>query len=152
MIPVQDDGAGAEILNQFLSSHRIVSIDRHFIADGPSSPWSLCVSFLPADGNRLPATAKRPARVDYRDILNDRDFALFAQLRTIRKQLAEAEGVPAYALFTNEHLAAMVQGQIHTVTGLQDLVGVGESRARKYGEPFLAVLRTSLAETPVDAA
>lgn len=104
-IPVQDDGSGADALNQFLSSHRILAIDRHFIADGPNSAWSLCVSFLPADGNRLPATAKRPARVDYRDILNDRDFALFAQLRTIRKQLADAEGVPAYALFTNDHLA-----------------------------------------------
>lgn len=41
-------------------------------------------------------------RIDYKDVLSERDFALYAQLRNLRKFLSEQEGVPTYALFTND--------------------------------------------------
>ncbi|MBI4754199.1 MAG: HRDC domain-containing protein [Betaproteobacteria bacterium] len=46
-------------------------------------------------------------RIDYREVLNEQDFAVFADLRRLRKGLAEQDGVPAYALFTNEQLVAL---------------------------------------------
>ena len=51
----------------------------------------------------------RRGKVDFKEVLSDPEFAVFARLRALRKERADAEGVPAYALFTNEQLAEMVQ-------------------------------------------
>lgn len=87
--------------------------------------------------------AKRPGKLYYREVLNEADFALFARLRALRKDLAEAEGVPAYALFTNEQLAAMVQSGARSPASLLAIDGIGEARVAKYGERFLEVLRAT---------
>ena len=83
-------------------------------------------------------------------MLSDADFAVFAKLREARKTLAEAEGVPAYAVFTNEQLAAMVQQGARSTGGLRAIDGIGEARATKYGEPFLAVLRQAAGPTSLN--
>ena len=46
-------------------------------------------------------------RVDYKEVLSPADFALFAKLRDWRKATAEQEGIPVYAVLTNEQLAAI---------------------------------------------
>jgi len=71
-----DAGQEAEELNAFLSSHRIVSVERHFVLDAANSAWAICVSYLPTAGR--PAPEKR-GRVDYREILPEAEFAIFAQ-------------------------------------------------------------------------
>jgi hypothetical protein len=50
--------------------------------------------------------------VDYKEVMNEADFAVFSRLRDLRKVIAEKEAVPAYAIFTNEQLAAMVTGKV----------------------------------------
>ena len=50
--------------------------------------------------------------------------------------------MPAYALFTNEQLAEMVQRRVRTLAALREIAGVGEARIEKYGEDFLDILRT----------
>ena len=59
-------------------------------------------------------------KVDFKDVLSDPEFAVFARLRALRKEKADAEGVPAYALFTNDQLAEMVQRRVGTVAALRD--------------------------------
>jgi len=142
---MQEAGQEAEELNAFLSSHRIVSVDRHFVLDGANSAWAICVSYLPTAGR--PAPEKR-GRVDYREVLPEAEFATFAKLRSLRKTLAEKEGVPAYALFTNEQLAEMVRRRVVSLNGLEKIEGVGPARCEKYGASFLAVLK---AELPAEA-
>lgn len=141
-IPVHGGDAAADELNRFFGSHRIVAVERSFIQDGANSAWSLCVSFDPA-GEGRPQTGKR-GRIDYREVLNEQDFAVFARLRTLRKDLADREGIPAYALFTNEQLAEMVQRRVQTQTALREIPGIGEARVEKYGEAFLNLLRDAL--------
>jgi superfamily II DNA helicase RecQ len=63
---------------------------------------------------------------------------------TSPKELAEKEGVPAYALFTNEQLADMVKQSITTMAALRNVKGVGPARAAKYGAAFLEVLAEHL--------
>ena len=109
------------------------------MVDGPNSTWAVCVSFDRYGAQRPPA-GKR-ARVDYRDVLDEPEFAVFARLRALRKELAEGEGVPPYALFTNEQLAEMVQRRVVSVAALKEIAGIGEARVEKYGEAFLAVLK-----------
>lgn len=139
IIPIHGGGEAAEEVNRFLASHRVLAVDRSFVQDGANSAWALCIS-VDAPGDR-PQSGKRGAKVDYREVLNEQDFALFAQLRALRKELAEAEGMPAYALFTNDQLAEMVRRRVQSATALQTIPGIGEARARKYGERFLVVMR-----------
>lgn len=76
-------------------------------------------------------------------MLSEPDFVVFAKLRALRKALAEKEGVPAYALFTNEQLAEMVQRRARTLTELREIDGVGEARVEKYGKDFLGILQAA---------
>ncbi|PWC95999.1 HRDC domain-containing protein [Azospirillum sp. TSO5] len=145
-IPVHGGDEAAETLNRFLGGHCNLAIDRSFVQDGGNSAWSLCVSFEPADGGDRPASGgKRATKLNYREILNGQDFALFARRRVLRKELAEAEGVPAYALFTNDQLAAMVQRRVQSRAGLLEIDSVGDARVDKYGARFLALLRPTAA-------
>lgn len=143
------DGAPAEAeLNQFLATHRVLAIERQLVVDGMRSTWAICVSHVegPASSGASPSSPpgdpgkRRAAAVDYRDLLPDDEFQVFVKLRTLRKLLADREGVPAYALFTNEQLAAMVQGQVRSITDLAKLDGVGKARIEKYGAAFVGVL------------
>ena len=139
-IPVHDDGAAMQEVNAFLRANRILSVDRHFVQDGANSVWAICVCYL-GNANRPQAAGAKRAKVDYREVLSEADFAIFAKLRTLRKEMAEREAVPAYALFTNEQLAEMVQRRIRTLSGIREIEGVGEARVEKYGAPFLALLK-----------
>lgn len=134
---------GESELNDFCARHRVASIDKSLVADGTNSYWSFCVGYH--DGaEKLPVGRK--GRIDYREVLNEADFAVFARLRTLRKELAEREGVPAYALFTNEQLAEIVTKRVASLANLQAIDGIGEGKVKKYGEAFLAELKKGLTE------
>lgn len=137
-VPVCDGEVAAEEVNRFLAGHRIIAIDRQFVHDGSNSAWALCVTYV-EPSNR--AAAAERSKIDYREVLAEPDFAVFARLRALRKTLSDREGVPAYALFTNEQLAEMVQRRVRTTTALREIDGIGEARAEKYGEEFLGILR-----------
>jgi superfamily II DNA helicase RecQ len=153
LVPVAAADEAAAELNRFLASHRILAIERQFITDGPNSAWTICVSFDDngTTGTPRPGTGKR-GKVDFKDVLSDAEFAVFARLRALRKEKADAEGVPAYAVFTNEQLAEMVQRRIDSAEELRDIAGVGAGRAEKYGVPFLEVVRQAALPAPVATA
>jgi superfamily II DNA helicase RecQ len=140
----------ARELNQFLASNRVLLLERQFVADGPRSAWAICVSYLDRGGR--PASDREPTkRVDYREVLSAADFAVFAKLRSLRKALADQDGLPAYALFTNEQLATMVRQRTTTLKALEEIPGVGPARVQKHGVAFLEVLKASLAPPSTDA-
>jgi superfamily II DNA helicase RecQ len=141
-IPATTPDEAQEAMNRFCATHRVVHVEKQFVQDAERSYWALCIGYLDQDNGAPPA---RKGKVDYREVFNEQDFALFAQLRSLRKTLAEQEGVPAYALFTNEQLAAMVQNRVASKAELGSIDGVGTARLDKYGEAFLRLLR---ARTP----
>jgi superfamily II DNA helicase RecQ len=147
-VPIHGPAEQAAELNQFLAGHRILSVDRQLIADGANSAWSLCVSYdaSPA-ATRPPVIGKRP-KVDYRELLTPPEFAVFSRLRGLRKEKADAEAVPAYAVFSNEQLLDMVRRRVTTLSALQEIEGVGEARGGKYGDAFLAILRDAALPPP----
>jgi superfamily II DNA helicase RecQ len=98
------------------------------------------VSYLDRGGRPPSETIAR--RIDYRERLSEADFAIYAKLRSLRKSIAERDGLPAYALFTNEQLAAMVQQRVTSLKGLEEIPGVGPARVSKYGAAFLEILRS----------
>ncbi|OAI15621.1 hypothetical protein A1359_09430 [Methylomonas lenta] len=147
--PAQDE------FNRFCLAHRVVNIERQFVADGANAYWALCVTLAVADAS-LPDALKAPdsraksnaggSRVDYKTVLNEQDFALYAALRNWRKSVAEAEGVPVYAVFTNEQLAEIVRRRVDSLTVLGAIDGVGSSRVQRYGLTLLTHFQTALAE------
>lgn len=145
-IPAFDGEAFVDELNRFLAAHRILAVDRQLVQAGTNSAWAVWVSFEPAGESRPPPA--RRGKVDYREVLNQQDFAVFARLRVLRKEMAEREGVPPYNLFTNERLAELVLRRVDSAAAMREIPGVGDARTEKYAEAFLAVLRDALPTAP----
>ena len=141
-IPIQTSEAAEAELNAFLRSHKVLSVVRRWVDQGATSFWAFCVDYLdPATtGGRGSQQSARRGKIDYRQVLNDDDFAAFARLRDLRKEIAQAEGVPVYAVFNNEQLAKMVQQKARTGSDLEAIAGVGDGRIEKYGPRFLEFL------------
>ena len=148
-IPVFESAAAEAELNRFLATHRVLGVERQLVVDGPRSAWAVCVSYAdhaaaaspsvtPTPTANPSATARSLRRVDYRELLSPADFEVFARLRAIRKKIAERDGLPAYAIFTTEQLAAIARGRPGSAAELGRLPGVGKARLEKYGAAFLA--------------
>jgi superfamily II DNA helicase RecQ len=141
-IPINDPGTAATELNGFLRSHKVLSVDRRWVEQGAASFWSFCIDFLEAAANgKAPERAfGSRAKIDYKEVLKPEEFAVFARLRELRKEMAQAEAVPVYTIFTNEQPAQMVRSRATTKAALEKVAGVGDARIEKYGTRFLEVL------------
>ena len=130
-------------LNNFLSSVQVLSVDRQFVDRGENSFWAICVDYLPSSAASAGQAAGRKGRIDYREVLPPEQFAVFAKLRDLRKQLAQAEAVPVYTIFTNDQLAEMVRRRVASKADLEAIAGVGDARVSKYGPQFLALVQAA---------
>jgi ATP-dependent DNA helicase RecQ len=65
---------------------------------------------------------------------------LWNDLRRVRAELAKAHGVPAYVIFHDATLLAMLRALPQDEEELSAISGVGESKLKRYGKDFLAVL------------
>ena len=97
-IPIREPDEGMAELNRFLAGHRILAVDRQFVQDASNSAWAICISFDSGEATQpgRSASMARRGKVDFKDILSEPEFAVFARLRALRKEKADAEGVPAY--------------------------------------------------------
>ena len=68
---------------------------------------------------------------------------LFQSLRTIRKDVADRENVPAYIVFSDKTLLAMATDRPATLEEMLAVPGVGPAKLERYGEVFLAAVRES---------
>jgi ATP-dependent DNA helicase RecQ len=69
------------------------------------------------------------------------DQRLFERLRTMRKQVAAAAGVPPYVVFHDSTLQAIASVKPTTVAALIAIKGIGERKAARYGAAVLAVVQ-----------
>lgn len=145
-IPVRSADWAERELNTFLASHRVLAVDRRWVDQGENSFWAVWVDYLdsPTESSFQSLTASdAKKKVDYKEILSPEDFAVFAQLRALRKELAAEDGVALYNIFTNEQLAQIVQRQTRTLEQLKAISGIGQARIDKYGPRVLELLNTT---------
>jgi superfamily II DNA helicase RecQ len=111
----------------------VLSIDRRWVEQGATSFWTFCVDYL--DGEAIGSAGDRGVRgkVDYKEVLSPDEFTVFAKLRGARKEIAQAEAVPVYTIFTNEQLAQMVKARAATKGDLEKIAGLEDGRIEKYG-------------------
>jgi ATP-dependent DNA helicase RecQ len=83
-----------------------------------------------------PAVALDEARA----AMDGSDEAAFQYLRRVRKNLADASGVPAYIVFSDKVLKEMVARRPTTTPELLAVPGVGPAKLEKYGDAFLGAI------------
>lgn len=150
-IPVQSAAAWEDEVNRFLRSVRVVHVQRDFVAQGENSFWALAVEYMPADG-RSPGgnDSRRREKVDFKAILSPEDFAVFARLREWRKEVAAEEGVPVYAIFTNEQLAKIAELRPVKAADVAAIDGIGASRIDKYAQTVVDMVSSTENATKPD--
>ncbi|RAV14912.1 DNA helicase RecQ [Paenibacillus contaminans] len=72
---------------------------------------------------------------------------LFDKLRRLRKQLADAEGVPPYIIFADSTLRDMALTMPTDERSMLEVKGVGLAKFKRYGQPFLELLVQEAGET-----
>ena len=72
---------------------------------------------------------------------SDHDRGLFDQLRTLRRRLADEEGVPAFVVFGDATLQAMASARPANPQAMLAISGVGPAKIERYGDAFLSVIR-----------
>lgn len=141
MIPIHDSESSEPELNRFLSGHKVLSIERHLIDAGINSFWAICVDYLDSSSQQSGRqSGSSRNRIDYKTILSPEEFTVFSRLRDFRKETAQSEAVPVYAVFTNEQLALMVQGCCQSRSDLLKIEGIGDAKVEKYCDPLLKIL------------
>ena len=69
------------------------------------------------------------------------DIDLFEKLRTLRKEIADSQGVPAYIVFSDSTLREMCVRKPENDGQFLDVPGVGRRKLDKYGARFMEVIR-----------
>jgi superfamily II DNA helicase RecQ len=144
-IPAIGSEDGAEEVNRFLRAVRVLSVEKHLVGTDTGAFWAVCVQYLERGASLGSSGERMRPKVDYKEILSEADFSVFARLRDLRKAMAEREAVPPYSIFTNEQLASMVTQKVESLAGLGQIEGIGAARLEKYGALFLAALKTAAA-------
>ncbi len=72
--------------------------------------------------------------------LGDMDYSLFEKLRKLRMELAKAEHIPPYIVFSDKSLKEMAAKKPKTKEAFLEINGVGENKCQKYGKRFLETI------------
>jgi ATP-dependent DNA helicase RecQ len=73
--------------------------------------------------------------------------SLYNRLHKLRKQYADANKVPPYAIFADSSLRLMAQQQPQTLAQFAQISGVGARKLAQYGEMFTAEIRAFRGES-----
>jgi ATP-dependent DNA helicase RecQ len=60
----------------------------------------------------------------------------------LRKELADAQGVPAFVVFADRALRQMALYLPQSIKDFAEISGVGEAKLRQYGKVFTEVIQT----------
>ena len=85
--------------------------------------------------------AKQPRARKAPPDMADADPALFEALRSRRRELAQAQAVPAYVIFPDRSLAEMSRLKPATLEQMAAVHGVGRAKLAQYGDAFLDIIR-----------
>ena len=69
------------------------------------------------------------------------DRALFAKLRSLRKEIAKLEDIAPFIVFNDATLSELARVQPLTSTQMLNVSGIGDTKLARYGEPFLSLIK-----------
>jgi superfamily II DNA helicase RecQ len=136
-IPVGDSGAALDDMNRFLRGNKILEVHNQLISNENGAYWCFCVRYI--EKTSAVVDYGKP-KTDYKQILDEPTFAKFSKLREIRKKVAADEGVPAFAVFTDEELAGLAKLDIITNKTMLSVKGIGDKKVERFGKHFITPL------------
>jgi superfamily II DNA helicase RecQ len=140
-IPINDLEQSGEELNKFLRSHRVLEVKQKLVKSKNSTSWLFAVKFL---DSQLPFSEKtRTEKVDYREVLDEKTFAIYSRLRDFRKIIADTDGIPIYAVFTNEELANIARLPEISETSIIKVNGIGEKKTERFGKKLVGMYKSA---------
>ena len=74
-------------------------------------------------------------------VVSPADAVLLAALKTLRLEIARAQGQPAYVVFADRSLLEMAARRPASPQQMRAIHGVGEAKMERYGAAFLDVIR-----------
>ena len=77
------------------------------------------------------------------------DNNLFHMLRDLRRDISKKEKLPPFVIFQDPSLEDMAIQYPINMEELQQIIGVGAGKARKYGEPFLKIIKQYVEENDI---
>jgi ATP-dependent DNA helicase RecQ len=80
------------------------------------------------------------AKLALDDDLDPETLSLYHSLRTWRLETARAAGIPPYVVFHDSVLRQVVLARPTTASALMMIAGIGEAKARRYGQSILKLL------------
>lgn len=81
---------------------------------------------------------------------NVADEALFKMLKDLRKSVSKEMGVPPFVIFQDPSLEDMATQYPITIEELQNIAGVGQGKASRYGKPFIELISKYVEENEID--
>ena len=82
----------------------------------------------------------KPTKALTHHAITNQNESLWEALKTKRRELAEAQDVPAYIIFHDETLKAMIEARPKNLRDMSLLSGIGKRKLELYGDAFLAVI------------
>ncbi len=138
-IPLITDDVELDKLNHFLRAQQIIDVKRELAQIGTESYWTFCIMYLPNNKldsieNSKPEGGRQ--KIDYKEVLDKDTFERFAKMRKLRKDIAESEAIPAYAVFTDAELSEIAKLQTLDINSMLKIPGIGKKKVEKYGDSF----------------
>jgi superfamily II DNA helicase RecQ len=134
-IPITDEGSEQSELNKFLGSHKVIELSEQFVSNERGAYWCFCVKYI-ASPSKISEQFGHKGK-DYKSELDGNTFRIFTVLREVRKGIAAEDKIPAYAICTDEELAAMAKLSSISKAGLLSVKGFGEKKMERFGERLL---------------
>ena len=78
------------------------------------------------------------------------DPGLFTMLKDLRKKVAKKHALPPYVIFQDPSLEAMATTYPITIEELRNIPGVGEGKAKRYGQEFVDLIRRHVEENEIE--
>lgn len=103
---------------------------------------------LPPQREPVQARAPKPKRRSPMDALTSAGLELFNQLRQLRFDTAQREGLPPYVVFGDKSLVDMCLRAPRRAEDMLGIYGMGERKYEKYGASFFAVIDAYRADHP----
>jgi len=103
---------------------------------------------LPPQREPEQARAPKPKRRSPMDALTSAGLELFNQLRQLRFDTAQREGLPPYVVFGDKSLVDMCLRAPRRAEDMLGIYGMGERKYEKYGAAFFAVIDAYRADHP----
>ncbi len=124
-----------------IESYGIIKVSekgRNYLKD----PYTYTIP-LNTDYSKLPDenAAARPSALD---------DTLLHLLRDLRKKIARQKGVPPYIVFQDPSLEDMATHYPVSMSDMVNISGVSEGKARRYGTPFIDLIKQYVAENEIE--